>query len=214
MSETIKLLLVEDQQLVREGLKGLLALHEDIQLVGEASDGAQALELLAREQPDVILSDMRMPRLDGIGLIRALAARALKIPVVLLTTFDDAQAFDEAVRAGARGFLLKAISPDTLVQALRDVVQGGTALRPLLTERMERAPVERAFSATPEPEPLSPKELQVLRLVASGRSNTEIAALLGNSEGVIKNHCSSVFAKMGVRDRTQAVLRAIDLGWI
>ncbi|ALV09100.1 response regulator [Roseateles depolymerans] len=214
MSETIKLLLVEDQQLVREGLKGLLALHEDIQLVGEASDGAEALELLAREQPDVILSDMRMPRLDGIGLIRALAARALKIPVVLLTTFDDAQAFDEAVRAGARGFLLKAISPDTLVQALRDVVQGGTALRPLLTERMERAPVERAFSATPEPEPLSPKELQVLRLVASGRSNTEIAALLGNSEGVIKNHCSSVFAKMGVRDRTQAVLRAIDLGWI
>ncbi|MBB3196101.1 response regulator [Roseateles terrae] len=214
MSEVIKLLLVEDQQLVREGLKGLLALHEDIRLVGEASDGAEALELLAREQPDVILSDMRMPRLDGIGLIRALAARALKIPVVLLTTFDDAQAFDEAVRAGARGFLLKAISPDTLVQALRDVVDGGTALRPLLTERMERAPVERAFNATPEPEPLSPKELQVLRLVASGRSNTEIAALLGNSEGVIKNHCSSVFAKMGVRDRTQAVLRAIDLGWI
>ncbi|SEL28942.1 two component transcriptional regulator, LuxR family [Roseateles sp. YR242] len=214
MSETIKLLLVEDQQLVREGLKGLLALHEDIRLVGEAADGAEALELLAREQPDIILSDMRMPRLDGIGLIRALAARALKIPVVLLTTFDDTVAFDEAVRAGARGFLLKAISPDTLVQALHDVVGGGTALRPLLTERMERAPMERAFSATPEPEPLSPKELQVLRLVASGRSNTEIAALLGNSEGVIKNHCSSVFAKMGVRDRTQAVLRAIDLGWI
>ena len=134
--------------------------------------------------------------------------------MVLLTTFDDTSAFDEAVRAGARGFLLKAISPDTLVQALRDVVGGSTALRPLLTERMERAPVERAFAATPEPEPLSPKELQVLRLVASGRSNTEIAALLGNSEGVIKNHCSAVFAKMGVRDRTQAVLRAIDLGWI
>ena len=128
--------------------------------------------------------------------------------------FDDTAAFDEAVRAGARGFLLKAISPDTLVQALRDVVGGSTALRPLLTERMERAPVERAFAATPEPETLSPKELQVLRLVASGRSNTEIAALLGNSEGVIKNHCSAVFAKMGVRDRTQAVLRAIDLGWI
>lgn len=214
MSEKIKLLLVEDQQLVREGLKGLLALHEDIRIVGEAADGAEALELLAREQPDLILSDMRMPRLDGIGLIRALAARALKIPVVLLTTFDDTAAFDEAVRAGARGFLLKAISPDTLVQALRDVVGGGTALRPLLTERMERAPVERAFTATPQPEPLSPKELQVLRLVASGRSNTEFATLLGNSEGVIKNHCSSVFAKMGVRDRTQAVLRAIDLGWI
>ncbi|MEJ6001575.1 response regulator transcription factor [Paucibacter soli] len=215
-AEAIKVLLVEDQQLVREGLKGLLSLHEEIRIIGEASDGAEALELIAQEQPDVILSDMRMPRLDGTGLIRALAARALKIPVVLLTTFDDAAVFDEAVRAGAKGFLLKAISPDTLVQALRDVAAGGTALRPTLTERMERQSthVERAFSATEQPDPLSPKELQVLRLVASGRSNTEIATLLGNSEGVIKNHCSAIFSKMGVRDRTQAVLRAIDLGWI
>ncbi|MBB4842756.1 DNA-binding NarL/FixJ family response regulator [Paucibacter oligotrophus] len=225
---SIKLLLVEDQQLVREGLKGLLALHEEIQIVGEASDGAEALALVeafgARkalgatdvQMPDIILSDMRMPRLDGLGLIRALAARALQIPVVLLTTFDDATAFDEAVRAGARGFLLKAISPETLLQALHEVMGGGTALRPSLTTRMEQVSGrgERAFVATDQPDPLSPKELQVLRLVASGRSNTEIAALLGNSEGVIKNHCSAIFSKMGVRDRTQAVLRAIDLGWI
>jgi DNA-binding NarL/FixJ family response regulator len=216
----IKVLLVEDQQLVREGLKGLLGLSPEIQLVGEAADGAEALALIEQQaqalMPDVLLSDMRMPRLDGLGLIRALAARALKIPVLLLTTFDDAATFDEAVRAGAKGFLLKAISPDTLLQALRDVAGGGTALRPGLTGRMEsEAPkVERGFEATPEPDPLSPKELQVLRLVASGRSNTEIAALLGNSEGVIKNHCSAIFSKMGVRDRTQAVLRAIDLGWI
>ncbi len=213
----IKILLVEDQQLVREGLKGLLALSEELVIVGEASDGAEALDLLtgaaAEALPDIILSDMRMPRLDGLGLIRALAARAWRIPVVLLTTFDDSQAFDEAVRAGARGFLLKAISPDTLLQALRDVHAGGTALRPSLTTRMERHG-ELAFSAADQPDPLSPKELQVLRLVASGRSNTEIAALLGNSEGVIKNHCSAIFSKMGVRDRTQAVLRAIDLGWI
>jgi DNA-binding NarL/FixJ family response regulator len=212
----IKLLLVEDQQLVREALKGLLALSEEIRIVGEACDGAEALEQITalglEQMPDVILSDMRMPRLDGLGLIRALAARALNVPVVLLTTFDDSSAFDEAVRSGARGFLLKAISPDTLLQALRDVADGGTAL----TTRMER-PVkegERAFVATEQPDPLSPKELQVLRLVASGRSNTEIAALLGNSEGVIKNHCSAIFSKMGVRDRTQAVLRSIDLGWI
>ncbi|PZP33503.1 MAG: DNA-binding response regulator [Roseateles depolymerans] len=223
---TIKILLVEDQQLVREGLKGLLALHDELQVVGEANDGAEALEWLAaipadqadERMPDLILSDMRMPRLDGLGLIRALAARALRLPVILLTTFDDAAAFDEAVRAGARGFLLKAISPDTLVQALRDVHGGGTALRPALTTRMETRGagpgVERAFTAADHPDPLSPKELQVLRLVASGRSNTEIAALLGNSEGVIKNHCSAIFSKMGVRDRTQAVLRAIDLGWI
>ena len=215
----IKVLLVEDQQLVREALKGLLGLSEDIRIVGEASDGAEAVALIEQmgtTPPDVVLSDMRMPRLDGLGLIRALAARALNIPVVLLTTFDDATTFDEAVRAGARGFLLKAISPDTLLHALREVHAGGTALRPSLTTRMERptSPAERAFIATPQPDPLSPKELQVLRLVASGRSNTEIAVLLGNSEGVIKNHCSAVFSKMGVRDRTQAVLRAIDLGWI
>ncbi len=218
----IKILLVEDQQLVREGLKGLLALSEELRIVGEASDGAEALECLAHamvdtdgdRMPDIILSDMRMPRLDGLGLIRALAARAWAIPVVLLTTFDDAQAFDEAVRAGARGFLLKAISPETLLQALRDVQAGGTALRPSLTTRMERHGEALAFTAADQPDPLSPKELQVLRLVASGRSNTEIAALLGNSEGVIKNHCSAIFSKMGVRDRTQAVLRAIDLGWI
>jgi DNA-binding NarL/FixJ family response regulator len=197
-----------------------LALSDEIAIVGEASDGAEALELvdgLSLEQmPDIVLSDMRMPRLDGLGLIRALAARGLNIPVVLLTTFDDAGIFNEAVRSGARGFLLKAISPDTLLQSLREVMDGGTALRPSLTARMERpvAKAERAFVATEQPDPLSPKELQVLRLVASGRSNTEIAALLGNSEGVIKNHCSSVFSKMGVRDRTQAVLRAIDLGWI
>ena len=214
----IKILLVEDQQLVREGLKGLLALHDELQVVGEASDGAEELEWLssaaADDMPDLILSDMRMPRLDGIGLIRALAARALRLPVVLLTTFDDTAAFDEAVRAGARGFLLKAISPETLAQALRDVHAGGTALRPSLTTRMEAKGGERAFTAADHPDPLSPKELQVLRLVASGRSNTEIATLLGNSEGVIKNHCSAIFSKMGVRDRTQAVLRAIDLGWI
>ncbi|MBT9492647.1 MAG: response regulator transcription factor [Paucibacter sp.] len=216
----IKLVLVEDQQLVREALKGLLALSDEICIVGEASDGAEALEQIdalgLEQMPDIVLSDMRMPRLDGLGLIRALAARGLNIPVVLLTTFDDAGIFDEAVRSGARGFLLKAISPETLLQSLREVMNGGTALRPSLTARMERpvASGERAFVATEQPDPLSPKELQVLRLVASGRSNTEIAALLGNSEGVIKNHCSSVFSKMGVRDRTQAVLRAIDLGWI
>jgi DNA-binding NarL/FixJ family response regulator len=218
----IKILLVEDQQLVREGLKGLLALHDELKVVGEASDGAEALEWLAaipadevaESMPDVILSDMRMPRLDGVGLIRALAARALRLPVILLTTFDDTAAFDEAVRAGAKGFLLKAISPETLAQALRDVHGGGTALRPSLTTRMEAKGGERAFTAADHPDPLSPKELQVLRLVASGRSNTEIAGLLGNSEGVIKNHCSAIFSKMGVRDRTQAVLRAIDLGWI
>jgi DNA-binding NarL/FixJ family response regulator len=214
----IKILLVEDQQLVREGLKGLLALQADLAVVGEASDGAEALAWLAAaapdDMPDLVLSDMRMPRLDGLGLIRALAARALRLPVVLLTTFDDAAAFDEAVGAGARGFLLKAISPETLAQALRDVHGGGTALRPSLTTRMQSPGGERAFTAADHPDPLSPKELQVLRLVASGRSNTEIASLLGNSEGVIKNHCSAIFSKMGVRDRTQAVLRAIDLGWI
>ena len=150
---TIRLLLVEDQQLVREGLKGLLALCPDIELIGEAEDGVQALEKIQADIPDVVLSDMRMPRLDGIGLIRALAARALAVPVLMLTTFDDRDAFDEAARAGAKGFLLKAISVETLAEAIREVAAGGTALRPGLTERATRpGATERAFEGLPDPE--------------------------------------------------------------
>ncbi|WP_341677444.1 response regulator transcription factor [Niveibacterium sp. SC-1] len=213
MPVPLRVFLVEDQMLVREGLKGLLGLCPDIALVGDAEDGLAALPMIESLRPDLVLADVRMPRLDGIGLIRAIAARGLTIPVVLITTFDDEPAFEDAVHAGARGFLLKDVSVERLRNTLREVAAGTTALRPGLTERIERKIEQplRAFIPSDLPDALSPKEVQVLRLVASGRSNPEIARLLGNSEGVIRNHCSSVFSKLGVRDRTQAVLRAIDL---
>nr|WP_297356775.1 response regulator transcription factor [uncultured Caldimonas sp.] len=218
MRDVIRLFVVEDQALVREGLKGLLALSPEVAVVGDASDGVDALAALPAARPDVVLSDVRMPRMDGIMLIRELAQRGTPVPVLLLTTFDDQPAFEEAVRAGARGFLLKDIGLERLLSAVREVHAGGTALRPGLTERVERRlakpPQAMGFEPADRPDPLSAKELQILRLVATGRSNTQIAELLGNSEGVVKNHCSAIFSKLGVRDRTQAVLRAIELGWI
>lgn len=217
MNGKIRVVLVEDQTLVREGLKGLLSLAEDVEVVADPADGLEALQAIARTQPDLVLSDVRMPRLDGIALIRELAGLPKPPPVLLLTTFDDQPAFDEAVHAGARGFLLKDIGLDKLLQAVREVHAGGRVLRPGLTLRVEKHLAEQAprgFVPCDRPDPLSGKELQILRLVATGRTNTQIAGLLGNSEGVVKNHCSAVFSKLGVRDRTQAVLRAIELGWI
>lgn len=218
MRDVIRVFVVEDQALVREGLKGLLALSAEVQVVGDASDGIEALAALASVAADVVLSDVRMPRMDGVALIRALAQRGSAVPVLLLTTFDDQPAFEEAVQAGARGFLLKDIGLARLLSAVQEVHAGGTALRPGLTERVQRRlaqPLQpMAFDPADRPDPLSAKELQILRLVATGRSNTQIAELLGNSEGVVKNHCSAIFSKLGVRDRTQAVLRAIELGWI
>jgi DNA-binding NarL/FixJ family response regulator len=218
MRVVIRLFVVEDQALVREGLKGLLALAPEVAVVGDACDGVEALAALPQARPDVVLCDVRMPRMDGIALIRELAQRNMAIPVLLLTTFDDQPAFEQAVQAGARGFLLKDIGLERLLSAVREVHSGGTALRPGLTERVERhlaqPPQPLGFEPADRPDPLSAKELQILRLVATGRSNPQIAELLGNSEGVVKNHCSAIFSKLGVRDRTQAVLRAIELGWI
>ena len=212
-----QVLIIDDHPGVGQALALLLSLH-DIE-TSVAASPEEGLALLDQRAYGLVIQDMNFSAdttsgAEGEQLFRAIRTRRPDLPVILLTTFDDTAAFDEAVRAGAKGFLLKAISPETLAQALRDVHAGGTALRPSLTTRMEARSSERAFTAADHPDPLSPKELQVLRLVASGRSNTEIASLLGNSEGVIKNHCSAIFSKMGVRDRTQAVLRAIDLGWI
>lgn len=218
MRDVIRVLVVEDQALVREGLKGLLALSAEVQVVADANDGIEALAAVDAARPDVVLSDVRMPRMDGIALTRELARRGVAAPVLLLTTFDDTPAFEDAVHAGARGFLLKDIGLERLLEAVREVHRGGTALRPGLTDRVERRlaqpPLPPAFEPADRPDPLSAKELQILRLVATGRSNTQIAELLGNSDGVVKNHCSAIFSKLGVRDRTQAVLRAIELGWI
>lgn len=207
----IRVCLVEDQTLVREGLRALLALNSDIEVVGEAADGEEALELLEREKPDVVLLDLRMPKLDGLGVLKQ-----TRTPALILTTFDDDAMLFEAVRAGAKGWLLKDVSLERLTTAIRTVAAGGTCIEPVITERIIRA-LEGgavAFESAELPEPLTDREKTILRFLAGGYSNREISQLLSISDGTVKNHISSLLAKLGVRDRTRAVLRAIDLGVI
>jgi DNA-binding NarL/FixJ family response regulator len=207
----IRVCIVEDQNLVREGLRALLALSDDITVVAEASDGEEALEVIEREKPDVVLLDLRMPKLDGLGVLRRIST-----PALILTTFDDDAMLFDAVRAGARGWLLKDVSLQRLTDAIRTVASGGTCIEPVITERIVRAldGTGASFEAAELPEPLTDREKTILRFLAGGYSNREISDLLKISEGTVKNHISSVLAELGVRDRTRAVLRAIDLGLI
>lgn len=210
----IRVALVDDQTLVRQGIRSLLGLSDEIEVVGEGEDGDAALALLADTAVDVLLLDLRMPRRDGIATLEALAERGSAVPVLVLTTFDDDELVLRALRAGARGYLLKDVTLDQLVGAIRTLAAGGTLLQPGLTDRLFRAAAARpaGVEAYERPEPLTARETDVLRLAAAGYSNGEIAAALHLASGTVKNHLSSVFLKLGVRDRTRAVLRALELG--
>jgi DNA-binding NarL/FixJ family response regulator len=212
----IRVCLVEDQTIVRQGLRSLLALNPDIEVACEAADGDEAVEVIERERPDVVLLDLRMPKRDGVGVLKALRDRGALPPTLILTTFDDDDILFEAVRAGAKGWLLKDVSLERLTDAIRTVAGGGTRIEPVITERIMRA-LERssvAFESAELPEPLTDREKTILRLLAGGYSNREISEVLNISDGTVKNHMSSVLSKLGVRDRTRAVLKAIDLGVI
>jgi len=212
----IRVCIVEDQTIVRQGLRSLLGLSGDIEIAGEASDGDEALEVIAETKPDVVLLDLRMPKRDGVGVLRALRERGAQPPTLILTTFDDDANLFEAVRAGAKGWLLKDVSLDRLTGAIRTLAEGGTCIEPVITERIVRA-LEKsnvAFESAALPEPLTDREKTILRLLAGGYSNREISELLDISDGTVKNHMSNLLAKLGVRDRTRAVLKAIDLGVI
>lgn len=212
----IRVCLVEDQTIVREGLRALLGLNTDIVVAAEAADGEEAISVIEREKPDVVLLDLRMPKLDGVGVLRALRDRGTLPPTLILTTFDDDSMLFEAVRAGAKGWLLKDVSLERLTEAIRTLAGGGTCIEPVITERIMRA-LERtdvAFESAQLPEPLTDRERTILRFLAGGYSNREISDLLKITDGTVKNHISNVFAKLGVRDRTRAVLKAIDLGLI
>jgi DNA-binding NarL/FixJ family response regulator len=209
----IRLALVENETLVREGLRRLLMLDPELSVVGEVRDGVEALELLGRVRPDVLLLDMRMPRLDGVGVLEALRTTPNPPPVLVLTTFDDADAFLAAVRAGARGYLLKDVSLEELGEAIRNIASGGTWLKPAMTDSVLRGVLENREEArndTPDGK-LTDRELEVLRLLAGGYSNREIGMALGVAERTVKNHVSSILGKLWVRDRTRAVLKAISL---
>lgn len=210
----IRVVVVDDHTLMRSGIRGLLEFTEDIRVVAEAGDGEEALAVIAETAPDLVLLDVRLPKRSGLSVVEVLASQGRLPPTLLLTTFDDDAALLEGIRAGARGFLLKDVSLDRLVDAIRRVVAGKSYFRPRLTERVLAAarnmPLE--FGSLNPPCPLTLREIEVLALVAGGCTNSEIADSLKMSEGTVKNHVSSILSKLGVRDRVQAVLKGLEIG--
>jgi len=208
----IRVFLADDERLIRQGFRKLLELDGAIEVVGEAADGAEALARVPGAAIDVLLLDVRMPRRSGLEVLEQLGDR--RPPTLILTTFDDAELLLRAVRAGARGFLSKDVSLDELVGAIRALARGDTWFQPALTASLRRAVAARTPDAAPAHERLTERERDVLRLMAGGYSNREIADVLATAEGTVKNQVSSILAKLGVRDRTRAVLKAIETGVI
>jgi DNA-binding NarL/FixJ family response regulator len=213
----IRVLLVDDQALFREGLETLLSVHRDIQVVGQASNGQEAVEVAAQVGPDVVLMDVRMPILNGVRATRRLKRAQPQCRVIVLTTFDDDEYVFDALRAGAVGYLLKDVASARLVEAIRAAARGESILEPSVAAKVI-AEFTRVSSMVPSAqmeqlvEPLSERELEILGLIARGASNREIADQLFIAEGTVKNHVTHILGKLDVRDRTQAALKARELG--
>ena len=209
----IRVCLVDDQTLVRQGIRSLLALDGGIEVIAEAADGQQAVEQVPRLKPDVVLMDMRMPVLSGLEALNALSSIGALPPTIILTTFDDDELVLAGIKAGAKGYLLKDVTLEQLVGAIRTVAEGGSLVQPAVTQRLLEGleHMSNAFISLDRPDPLTDRETAILRLMASGFSNKEIATSLRVTEGTIKNHVSNILSKLGVRDRTRAVLRAFEL---
>jgi DNA-binding NarL/FixJ family response regulator len=214
---TIKVLIADDQALVRSGFRMILESRDDLEVVGEASDGEQAIRLAAQTHPDVVLMDVRMPGLDGVAATARITAAGGPPRVIILTTYDLEEPLYAALRAGASGFLLKDVRPADLVDAIRVVAGGDALLAPTATRRL----LDRflATDVTPSAadgslERLTEREREVLTLLARGSSNAEIAARLVVTEATVKTHVSAILRKLGVRDRVQAVVIAYDLGLV
>jgi DNA-binding NarL/FixJ family response regulator len=212
----IRILIVDDQVLFREGLRTLLSVQPDFDVVGEAGNGEEALRSAMQCQPDIVLMDLRMPVLDGVRTTERLRDVAPSCRVIVLTTFDDDELVFDGLRAGAIGYLLKDVSSNKLYDAIRAAAKGEYFLLPSITAKViaefARFPRTSQSGAQELVESLSPRELEILRLVASGDSNREIAEKLVISEGTVKNHLSSILSKLGVKDRLHAVIRAREIG--
>jgi len=218
MTEPIRVLLVDDQKLMRQGLRVLLELEPDVRVVAEAADGSDALSAYEAHRPDVVLMDVRMPNVDGVEATWRLRERWPEARVIILTTFDDDEYVFEGLRAGALGYLLKDVSGAELAEAVRTIAADGALIEPsvarrVLAEFARLAPPARTLDQGLL-EPLTERELDVLRLIARGLSNREIASQLHLAEGTIKNRVTSILDKLDARDRTQAALRAREMGWI
>jgi DNA-binding NarL/FixJ family response regulator len=215
-NDMIKVMLVDDQNLVRKGVRSLLELSAEIEVIAEAADGAEAIRMMPEVNPDVVLLDMRMPGLSGLDVLRMLASQGKLPPTIILTTFDDDELVLAGIQSGARGYLLKDVALADLVNAVKTVAEGGSIVKPAVTQRLLKGleNLQTEFSSLEQPDPLTERETEILRLMAGGYSNKEIANSLGVAEGTVKNHVSNILSKMGVRDRTRAVLKAFELGQI
>jgi DNA-binding NarL/FixJ family response regulator len=210
----IRVFIADDQMLIRQGIRTLLEMDREILVVGEASDGIETVNHVVSMTVDVLLLDIRMPGQGGIAVLQTLAEREALPPTLILTTFDDSDVVLDGIRAGARGFLLKDVSYQQLLSSIRAVAAGATVFQPAVTERLLRVGRERHSEADPPRERLTRREIDILGLMAVGSSNREIAGALGTAEGTVKNHVSSILTKLGVRDRTRAVLKALESGWL
>jgi DNA-binding NarL/FixJ family response regulator len=207
----IRILLVDDQDLVRAGLRGILRQSFGFVIAGECADGSEALAAVEQTNPDIVLMDVRMPRLDGVAATSLLRAERPNLPVLALTTFDDDEALAGMLRAGAAGFVLKGVPADELHRAVRTVAAGDAWLDPAVTSKV--LAVYRNAPSTPPTatiDQLTERELDVLTLIGQGRTNSEIAELLFIGEGTVKTHINHVFAKLGLRDRSAAIIFAYD----
>lgn len=209
----MKILLCDDQAVIRDGLEMLLTLEKDMQVVGSASDGAEAIELAAQKRPDLILMDLKMPGVNGIEATRDIHARFPHIKILVLTTYDDDEWVFDAVRAGASGYLLKDTPRQKIVEAIRGTVEGKSFLDPAVAGKlMNQIASNQTQPASLLTEKLTERELDVLRLIAKGFNNADIAGQLHLSEGTVRNHVSAILEKLGVSDRTQAAVIAIQHG--
>jgi DNA-binding NarL/FixJ family response regulator len=219
----ITVLIVDDQGLMREGLATLLSLAPDLRVVGQAGDGIEAIALARQLRPDVILMDVQMPRMDGVTATQTIRAELTQTQVIILTTFDDDEYVRNGLRAGACGYMLKNTPSEHLAEAIHAAARGESPISPSIARKLvaeyarQSTPANRPAMVEPHPsspDALSEREMEILRALASGMSNREIADKLFITEGTVKNHVSNILAKMSVRDRTQAVLKAKENGWV